>query len=93
MMNVKDESTLDEFVWTTRNLILEIAKGLVDQPDSVRVKAVPTESTVTLQLRVAAEDLGKVIGKDGRTARSIRTIVVAACLKAQRRVAVDIQSH
>ena len=61
-----------------KDLIEQIAKVLVDSPDEVSVKAVEGQQVTVLELRVAPSDLGKVIGKQGRTARSIRTILGAA---------------
>ena len=72
-------------------LIIHIAKALVDKPEDVQVHSVDDLSGTMLQLRVAPSDLGKVIGKQGRTARSIRTILAAASMKAQHRFALDIQ--
>jgi predicted RNA-binding protein YlqC (UPF0109 family) len=68
-----------------------MARALVDHPDEVRVEAAPDRDGTVLLLRVAPSDLGKVIGKQGRTARSIRTILGAASMKAQHRYALDIQ--
>jgi predicted RNA-binding protein YlqC (UPF0109 family) len=59
---------------TMKELIEQIAKALVDNPDQVAVRPIEGEQTTVLELRVAQSDLGKVIGKQGRTARSIRTI-------------------
>ncbi len=73
------------------DLVLSMARGLVDQPDEVRVQAAPERDGTLLMLRVAPADLGKVIGKQGRTARSIRTILGAASMKAQHRFGLDIQ--
>ena len=64
-----------------KELIEQIAKALVDSPDEVAVTAIEGEQTTVLELRVAPSDLGKVIGKQGRTARSIRTILGAAGMK------------
>ena len=68
----------------------EIAKALVDIPDEVVVKEVAGEQVTVLELRVAPSDLGKVIGKQGRTARSIRTILGAAGMKLNRRFTLEI---
>jgi hypothetical protein len=68
-----------------KELIEQIAKALVDSPDEVSVAAVEGEQTTVLELRVAPSDLGKVIGKQGRTARSIRTILGAAGMKLKKR--------
>ena len=71
-------------------LVTEIAKALVDQTDAVEVDVFDEEGTAVLQLRVAPGDIGKVIGKQGRTARSLRTILSAASMKYQQRFALDI---
>jgi hypothetical protein len=73
-----------------RELLELIAKALVDQPDDVVVTEVEGEKTTVLELKVAREDLGKVIGKQGRTARSIRTILAAAGMKLRKRVVLEI---
>ena len=73
-----------------RLLVEEIAKALVDEPEQVQVSAVDGEQTTVLELRVAPNDLGKVIGKQGRTARSIRTILGAASMKLKKRYTLEI---
>jgi hypothetical protein len=73
-----------------RALITEIAQALVDDPDAVRVEAVMDQDIAVLRLEVAPADVGKVIGKQGRTARSLRTILGAASMKHRRRFALDI---
>ena len=73
-----------------KELIEEIAKALVDNPEEVVVHAIEGEQTTVLELRVAPADLGKVIGKQGRTARSIRTILGAAGMKMKRRFTLEI---
>jgi uncharacterized protein len=73
-----------------RMLVEEIAKALVDEPDQVQVSAIEGEQTTVLELRVAPNDLGKVIGKQGRTARSIRTILGAASMKLKKRYTLEI---
>ena len=73
-----------------RELLELIAKSLVDRPDEVEVTEVEGEQTTVLELKVAQEDLGKVIGKQGRTARSIRTIVASAGMKLKKRVVFEI---
>lgn len=75
------------------DLVRSIARALVDDPDSVRVDTVPQEDEVILRLFVSEDDLGKIIGKQGRTARSLRAIVGAAGNKLRVRCAVDIQAH
>jgi len=73
-----------------KELIEKIAKALVDNPDKVVVTQIDGEQTTVLELRVAQEDLGKVIGKQGRTARSIRTILGAAGMKLRKRFVLEI---
>lgn len=72
------------------DLVLALAKALVDRPESVEVKEVENGRALVLQLVVAKDDLGKVIGKDGRTAQAIRTVLHAASAKGGRRVQLDI---
>ena len=72
------------------DLVREIARALVDAPDAVEVEAVSREENTVLRLRVAPEDVGKVIGKQGRTARSVRTILGAVSMKLHRRYTLDI---
>jgi len=73
-----------------RALVEEIAKSLVDEPGQVQVKEVPGGQSTTLELTVAPGDLGKVIGKQGRTARSMRALIAAAGTKANRRYTLEI---
>lgn len=73
-----------------RLLIEMIAKALVDKPDQVEVSEVEGEQTTVIELRVAKEDLGKVIGKQGRTARALRTILSAASTKIRKRSVLEI---
>lgn len=73
-----------------RVLVEQIAKALVDEPEQVSVNSVDGEQTTVLELRVAPGDLGKVIGKQGRTARSIRTILGAAGMKLHKRFTLEI---
>ena len=73
-----------------KELVEEIAKALVDLPDEVVVREILGEHTIVLELRVAPTDLGKVIGKQGRTARSIRTLLGAAGMKLDRRFTLEI---
>jgi hypothetical protein len=73
-----------------KQLIEDIAKALVDIPEDVAVRVVEGEQVTVLELRVAQSDLGKVIGKQGRTARSIRTILGAAGMKLNRRFTLEI---
>ena len=71
-------------------LIAFIAKSLVDQPDNVKVKLAEVEETVTIELAVAPEDLGKVIGKQGRTARAMRSLLTASAARPDKRSRLDI---
>jgi uncharacterized protein len=73
-----------------KELVTEIAKVLVDSPDEVSVREVEGEQVTVLELRVAPADLGKIIGKQGRTARSIRTLLGAAGVKKNRRFTLEI---
>ena len=73
-----------------KDLILMIAKALVDQSDQVEVEEVVGEQTTVIELKVAKEDLGKVIGKQGRTAQAMRTILNAASTKLKRRCVLEI---
>ncbi|MCP3900940.1 MAG: KH domain-containing protein [Desulfobacteraceae bacterium] len=73
-----------------KKLIDYIAKTLVDNPDAVEVSEVEGNQTSILELRVAKEDLGKVIGKQGRTARAMRTILSAASAKIHKRTVLEI---
>ena len=73
-----------------KQLIEDIAKSLVDVPDEVVVTTVDGEQVTVIELKVAPGDLGKVIGKQGRTARSIRTILGAAGMKLNRRFTLEI---
>lgn len=72
------------------DLIAEIARALVDAPDQVEVSSVANEAATVLRLRVAPEDVGKVIGKQGRTARSLRTILGAVSMKLHHRYTLEI---
>jgi len=71
-------------------LVGNIARALVDNPGEVQVSAVEGEQTTVVELRVHQEDLGKVIGKQGRTARAIRTLLAAAGTKSNKRVLLEI---
>lgn len=73
-----------------KELVEVIATSLVDHPDQVVVTEKETEKSVVVELRVAPEDMGKVIGKQGRIAKSIRTVVKAAATKDDKKVVVDI---
>ncbi len=71
-------------------LVEIIARSLVDNPDAVSVSAVEDSDNITIQLRVAPEDMGKVIGKRGRIARALRTVVRAAATRNNKNVTVEI---
>jgi len=71
-------------------LVREIARALVDEPASVDVEAVDRDDNTVLRLHVAPQDVGKVIGKQGRTARSVRTILGAVSMKLHHRYTLDI---
>ncbi|MCR4430150.1 MAG: KH domain-containing protein [Tepidanaerobacteraceae bacterium] len=71
-------------------LVEYIAKSLVDHPESVTVNQVEGEQSIILELKVDPEDMGKVIGKQGRIAKAIRTVVKAAAAKDGKRVVVEI---
>ena len=73
-----------------KDIVEQIAKALVDQPDAVEVREVEGEQTTVYELRVAKEDLGKVIGKSGRTAKALRTILSAAGMKLNKRYVLEI---
>lgn len=73
-----------------KELIEYIVRALVDYPDMVKVNEIPGEKTVVYELKVGEGDLGKVIGKEGRTAKSLRTIVTAASMKAGKRAVLEI---
>jgi predicted RNA-binding protein YlqC (UPF0109 family) len=73
-----------------KELVQYLAKCLVNNPDAVEVKETQGETASVLELRVAKEDLGRIIGKQGRTAKSIRTILNAAASRANRKVVLEI---
>jgi len=73
-----------------KDLITTIAEALVDDPDSVQVTEIDNDHNCVIELKVAKNDIGKVIGKDGRTAQSMRTILAAASIKLGRRAHLDI---
>lgn len=73
-----------------KELVEYMAKALVDDPDQVTVSEVEGNQTAVIELKVAKSDLGKVIGKQGRTARAMRTIISAASAKAKKRIVLEI---
>ncbi len=72
------------------NLLLLLVRPIVDEPDRVEVTGTEEDSRVDLELRVADDDIGKVIGRGGRTIRAIRTVVKAASVKLDKRVSVEV---
>jgi len=82
-MNFGDKSTVKE-------LVVFIAKKLVDSPEEVDVTSTDHQKTVYLELRVGSGDLGKIIGKEGRTAKALRHIVSAAAMKTGKRAILEI---
>jgi len=77
-------------VWVLKDLVEVIAKALVDHPEEVHVNEVEGERSIILELKVAPDDMGKVIGKQGRIAKAIRTVVKAAATREDKRVVVEI---
>jgi predicted RNA-binding protein YlqC (UPF0109 family) len=75
---------------SVKDVIEAIVKALVDDPDEVVVKEIDGDATTVLELRVAHQDLGKVIGKQGRTARAMRTLLRAAGMKLKKRFVLEI---
>jgi predicted RNA-binding protein YlqC (UPF0109 family) len=73
-----------------KELLESIARSLVDNPDDVSVREVEGERSLILELKVAEEDMGKVIGKQGRIAKAIRTVMKAAAMRNNKRVVVEI---
>ncbi|OLC30995.1 MAG: RNA-binding protein [Armatimonadetes bacterium 13_1_40CM_64_14] len=75
-----------------RELVEFIAKALVDQPDAVQVHAIEGEQTLVLEVKVAPDDVGKIIGKQGRIVNALRTVVKAAAVRTGKRVTIEIVS-
>ncbi len=73
-----------------KELVEYIARSLVDRPEDVDIQEIENDKNVTLELRVAQEDMGKVIGKQGKIAKSIRTLTKAAAAKQNKKVSVEI---
>jgi len=73
-----------------KDLVEQIAKVLVDKPEAVQINEIEGEQTTVIELKVAKEDLGKIIGKEGKTAKAIRTILGAAASKIKKRVVLEI---
>lgn len=76
-----------------KELVESIAKAIVDQPDEVTINEIQGEKSVILEITVADDDMGKIIGRQGRIARAIRTVVKAAATKEGKKVIVDIQEN
>lgn len=72
------------------NLLLVLARALVDEPERVEVSSIESDARVDLELRVAPDDMGRVIGRQGRTIRAIRSVVKAASVKLGKRVNVEV---
>lgn len=81
---------MDDSELSMKELITYIARALVDYPDDVSVSEVMGEQTSVIELKVAKDDLGKVIGKQGRTARAMRTILGAVSTKIRKRAVLEI---
>lgn len=81
---------MSQAVGELAKLIEMIAKALVDKPEQVEVNEVVGENTTVIELKVAKDDLGKIIGKQGRTARSIRTVLNGASTKLKKRTVLEI---
>jgi uncharacterized protein len=90
MMQEVPEATPEATIESMTTLVTEIARALVDSPDQVSVETIREGEGTVLRLRVASSDIGKVIGKQGRTARSLRTILTAASMKMKHRFSLDI---
>ena len=85
-----DEAVKKVSVEDMVSLVEYIAKSLVDTPDEVKTNLNEDEEAITIELSVAKDDMGKVIGKQGRIAKAIRTVVRAASLKSEKKVLVEI---
>ena len=72
-----------------KEILETIIKNLVDNPEAVEIKEVENEKTITFEVKVAEKDMGKIIGKQGRLAKSIRTVVKAVASKEQKRVSIE----
>ena len=90
MQQVRGKNMTQVDMVQVEELVREIARALVDEPASVEVESVEREDNTILKLRVAPHDVGKVIGKQGRTARSVRTILGAVSMKLHHRYTLDI---
>jgi predicted RNA-binding protein YlqC (UPF0109 family) len=90
MLAVRGKSMTKVDMVAVEELVREIARALVDEPEAVEVQSVDRDENTVLRLRVAPGDVGKVIGKQGRTARSVRTILGAVSMKLHHRYTLDI---
>jgi uncharacterized protein len=86
----RDGRGSDPVVQELEELIRFVARSLVDEPEDVRVATVEDDRAVVLELSVAEDDLGKVIGKDGRTARAMRTVLAASSARLKKRAVLEI---
>jgi predicted RNA-binding protein YlqC (UPF0109 family) len=80
----------DPVIMELEELVRFVARSLVDEPEDVRVTTVEDDRAVVLELSVAEDDLGKVIGKDGRTARAMRTVLAASSARLKKRAVLEI---
>ena len=85
-----DVSGFDESAEQLKELVVYLARALVDEPDQVEVQTLEEDRAIVLELSVAPDDLGKVIGREGRTARAMRTLLSATPIRENRRVVLDI---
>ena len=83
-------SGFDESAEQLKELVVYLARALVDEPDQVEVQTLEEDRAIVLELSVAPDDLGKVIGREGRTARAMRTLLSATPIRENRRVVLDI---
>ncbi len=90
MIETVDQTAQQRAVADMQTLMLEITRALVDEPEGVAMESYVDAGATVLRLSVSPRDLGKVIGKQGRTARSLRTILGAASMKLKHRFALDI---
>jgi predicted RNA-binding protein YlqC (UPF0109 family) len=90
MFTVRGKFMTQVSMVAVNELVREIARALVDEPEAVEVQSVERDENTVLRLRVAPGDVGKVIGKQGRTARSVRTILGAVSMKLHHRYTLDI---
>ncbi len=90
MHTVRGKCMTQHDMVAVEELVREIARALVDEPAAVEVQSVDRDENTVLRLRVAPQDVGKVIGKQGRTARSVRTILGAVSMKLHHRYTLDI---